>query len=122
MLAIAVFKKGGTSADASAKAPMTVGLTRSNGLYEADVLGSGGLLKPCSWVLAIPGSPATAPRWFQVMSSWTFEPPAAQTTRLVFRNQPDFESITGSGATGSKTSIVLFDNLVRVDEHLVTLN
>lgn len=122
VLAIAVFKKSGNAASGTGKAPVSVGVTRTSSFYEADVVGGGGLLKPCSWVLAIPGSPGAAPRWFQVMSSWTFEPPAAQTTRLIFRNQHEFESVTGSGSSGSRANVIAFDDLVRVDEHMVTLN
>lgn len=122
VLAIAVFKRSGEAAGGAGKAPIAVGITRANGCYEADVLGGGSLLKPCSWVLAIPGAPGTAPRWFQVMSSWTFEPPAAQTTCLIFRNQPDFASLSGSESDGKKASIIAFGDLVRVDEHRVTLN
>ncbi len=122
VLAIAVFKRSGTIASEEMKDAMPVGVTRTNSFYEADVLASGPLLRPCTWVLAIPANPSTAPRWFQVMSSWTFEPPAAQTTRLIFRNQQDFESATGTGSTGSKATILAFEDLLRVDEHLVTLN
>ncbi|MBU6309502.1 MAG: hypothetical protein KJS77_07140 [Planctomycetes bacterium] len=122
VLAIAVFKRSGDITSGDMKDAMPVGVTRTNSFYEADVLASGPLLRPCTWVLAIPASPSTAPRWFQVMSSWTFEPPAAQTTRLIFRNQQDFESATGTGSTGSKATVFAFEGLIRVDEHLVTLN
>lgn len=122
VLAIAVFKRSGTITSEEMKDAMPVGVTRTNSFYEADVLASGPLLRPCTWVLAIPANPSTAPRWFQVMSSWTFEPPAAQTTRLIFRNQQDFESATGTGSTGSKATVLAFEDLLRVDEHLVTLN
>lgn len=122
VLAIAVFKRSGTITSEEMKDAMPVGVTRTNSFYEADVLASGPLLRPCTWVLAIPASPSTAPRWFQVTSSWTFEPPAAQTTRLIFRNQQDFEAATGTGSTGSKATVLAFEDLLRVDEHLVTLN
>ena len=122
VLAIAVFKRSGTITSEEMKDAMPVGVTRTNSFYEADVLASGPLLRPCTWVLAIPANPSTAPRWFQVMSSWTFEPPAAQTTRLIFRNQQDFEAATGTGSTGSKATVLAFEDLLRVDEHLVTLN
>ena len=122
LLSIAVFKRNGQMTSGEMKVGLPVSVTRTGGFYEADVLASGSLLRPCTWVLAIPSSPSTAPRWFQVMSSWTFEPPAAQTTRLIFRNQQDFESVTGTGSTGSKATVFAFEGLVRVDEHLVTLN
>jgi|LakMenEpi03Aug12_release.lakeMendotaPanAssembly.Ray.scaffolds.fasta_scaffold33765_3 type II secretory pathway pseudopilin PulG len=122
VLAIAVFKRSGTITSGDMKDAMAIEVTRTNSFYETDVLASGPLLRPCTWVLAIPASPSTAPRWFQVTSSWTFEPPAAQTTRLIFRNQQDFESATGTGSTGSKATILAFEDLLRVDEHLVTLN
>ena len=121
-LTIAVFKRRGEIISGEMKDAMAIGVTRTNSFYETDVLASGPLLRPCTWVLAIPASPSTAPRWFQVTSSWTFEPPAAQTTRLIFRNQQDFESATGTGSTGSKATILAFEDLLRVDEHLVTLN
>ncbi len=122
VLAIAVFKRSGDITSGDMKDAMPVSVTRTSSFYEADVVANGPLLRPCTWVLAIPASPSTAPRWFQVMSSWMFEPPATQTTRLIFRNQQDFEAATGTGSNGSKATIFAFEGLIRVDEHLVTLN
>jgi len=120
VLTIAIFRRGGETVGSEEKAPMSMDVTRTSGFYEADILGSGGLLKPCSWVLAIPGTPGTAPRWFQVMASWTFGP--SQATRLIFQKQQEFAAVTGSGSSGKKARIIAFDDVVRVDEHVVTLN
>lgn len=122
VLSIAIFRRGGEVAPGETNAATLVGLKRTNSFYEADVLQSGGLLRACAWVLAIPGSPSMAPRWFQIMSSWTFEPPATQTPRVIFRNQQDFETVTGAASAESKATVFAFEGLVRVDEHLVTLD
>lgn len=122
LLAVAVFRRGGEATSGEMKEGVAVGLTRTGSFYEADVLQSGALLRACAWVLALPASPNTAPRWFQIMSSWTFEPPATQTTRLIFRNQQEFEAVTGAAAAGSKATVFAFEGLVRVDERLVTLD
>lgn len=115
-LTIAIFKKGGES-----RPPVPVILTRTNSFYEADVASSGSLLRACTWLLAIPSDPIVPPRWFQVMSSWTLEPPANQTTRLIFRNQEAFEDVTATRTSGSAGTVLAFEGLVRVDEHVVTL-
>ena len=122
VLAVAVFRRGGEVTPGEMKAATPVSLTRTSSFYEADILQSGVLLRACSWVLAIPASPSTAPRWFQIMSSWTFEPPAPQTPKLIFRNQQDFETVTSAASPGSKATVFAFEGLVRVDEHLVTLD
>lgn len=116
-LTISVFKRGEASTT-----PIPVSLTRTNGFYEADLLPAGTLLRACGWVLAIPSNPARAAEWFQIMSSWTFEPPATQTTRLILRNQEAFETLTGAAATGSTATILVFEGLVRADQHRVTLH
>ena len=121
-LAIAVFRRGGEVIPGEMKAATAVSLTRTGSFYEADVLQSGALLRACAWVLAMPSSPSEAPRWFQIMSSWTFEPPATQTPRVIFRNQAEFENLTGASAEGSKATVFAFEGLVRVDKHLVTLD
>jgi type II secretory pathway pseudopilin PulG len=122
VLAIAVFRRGGAVVPGEMKAATPVVLTRTDSFYEADITQGGGLLRACEWILAMPSSPTTAPRWFQIMSSWTFEPPEPQTPRLIFRNQPEFQSLTGASSNGSKATVFAFEGLVRVDEHLVTLN
>jgi hypothetical protein len=116
-LTITVFKRGEAST-----VPTPVILTRTNGFYEADILPAGSLLRACGWVLAIPPSPDRAAAWFQIMSSWTLAPPATQTTRLILRNQEAFETLTGAKATGSTATILVFEGLVRSDQHRVTLH
>lgn len=116
-LTIAIFKK----ADESIQ-PVPLALTRTNGFYEADITASGVLLRACTWVIAVPATPARKPEWFQIMSSWTLAPPAPQTTRLILRNQEAFETLTGATTTGGRATIIVFDGLVRVDQHRVTIN
>ena len=116
-LTVAVFKKGDEFA-----APLPVVLARVNGFYQADVSLSGSLLRACSWVLAVPSTPARPPEWFQIMSSWIQGDAASRVTRLIFRDQQSFESLTGSPAAGNTATIFVFDGLVRTDQHRVTLN
>lgn len=116
-LTISVFKRGEAST-----VPIPIVLKRTNSFYEADLLPAGTLLRACGWVLAIPSAQDRAAEWFQIMSSWTLEPPAAQTTRLILRNQEAFEALTGSTSTGATATILVFEGLVRSDQHRITLH
>lgn len=113
VLTIAVFKRAGEG--------LPLVLTRTNSVYEVESMHSSPLVRPCTWLLALGSDPATAPRWFQVMSSWTISSAAGSTVRLIFKNQEEFEEVTGAQSSGATATVLAFEGLVRVDESLVTL-
>lgn len=121
-LAIAIFKRGGAAEDGPFEEGMAVALTRIGGVYEADAAATGSLFRGCSWLLAIPPDTSRPPRWFRIMSSWNWQSSTGRARRLVMRNQEEFESLTGSAASGSTAIVFAFEGLVRVDEQVVTLN
>lgn len=122
LLAIAVFKR-----ESEAESPgqiddgMPLVLTRVGSCYEAELSLAGSLLRGCSWVLAIPPNTSSSPRWFKIMSSWTWGSGSAKSTRVIMRNQEEFETLTGSAGAGSTATVFAFDGIVRVDEQTVTL-
>jgi hypothetical protein len=56
------------------------------------------------------------------MSSWPWETPTGRKTRIILRNQSDFEALTGSAAPGGTATVFAFEGVVRVDELVVALN
>ncbi len=121
-VSIAVFKKDGRLRPDEMDAGIAVLLRRKTSYYEADITPSGTLLRPCTWLLAMPAAAnAAAPRWFEVMSSWTQDGLDSKTTRLILKHQDDFQGFTGTSASGSAAVVFAFEGLVRVDEHTVTL-
>lgn len=126
VLSIAVFKKDGILRQDELEAGLAVVLQRRASYYEADITPSGTLLRPCTWLLAIPPSPDAAPRWFEIISAWTPDSglqnsPDSRKTRLILKQQDDFQTFTGTLSSGSSAVVFAFEGLVRVDEHPITL-
>lgn len=121
-LAIAVFKREGESENGQFEESMPIVLTRVGSFYEAEEISAKTLLRGCSWLLAIPPGTAASPRWFKIMSSWTWDAPAGRTTRMILHSQEDFEALTATATAGTKATVFAFEGIVRVDEQVVTLN
>lgn len=121
LLSIAIFKKDGHLEQGTLGEGVAIVLRRNNSFYESDLTSSGSLLRACSWVLAVPATSPTHPRWFQVMSSWESSPAEGQITRLILRDQDEFQTLTATPASGTTATVFAFEGLIRVDEHRVTL-
>lgn len=125
VLSIVVFKRWSKSQSSSLDEAVPVVLKRVGSFYEADFVSSDSLLSGCSWLLAIPAAANGSPRWFRVMSSWSWGTGVGQTRRIVLRNQDDqdgFAALTGTGVSGATATVFAFDGIVRVDEKVVTLD
>ena len=123
VLAIAVFKRGAESEEGQLDEAMPFVLERLGGFYETEDISATMSIRGCSWLLAIPPGTTQSPRWFRVMSSWKHvDDDGRQTTRIILRNQQEFESVTGTAADGSSATVFAFEGIVRVEERGVTLN
>lgn len=76
-------------------------------------------LPGCSYVLALPTSAGTSPRWLKITSSWTA--PGPGTSFVVLDTVP--LGTTAPQFIGSSGLVVIaFENLIRVDQYLVSLD
>lgn len=117
-VSITVFRK-----DGGGDQMLALPLKRSTTHYLAEgLLAEDSSLDACSWVLALPAATSEPPKWFQVMSSWQFKPPADPSPRIIFRDQKGFETFTGTAGSGTTATVLAFEGLVRVDERDVILD
>jgi type II secretory pathway pseudopilin PulG len=122
VLSVVVFKRDSQDDEGQFEDGMPLVLTRVGSFYESDLAPTDSLLSGCSSVLAIPADPSKTPRWFRIMSSWPWETPTGRKTRVILRNQSDFEALTGSATPGTNATVFAFEGVVRVDELVVALN
>jgi prepilin-type N-terminal cleavage/methylation domain-containing protein len=112
-LSIAVFRKN------SGNPPMAITLEPRNGVYAiqpADAPVQRKYVAGCSYVLALPPPDGTRPaRWFKVSSSWADGPLGP--SYAVFESA----EIANYGSDSTPITALGFEGLLRVDEHLVTL-
>jgi hypothetical protein len=122
LLSIAVFKRETENETGQIEEGIPVVLTRNGSFYEADLVSTGALFRGCSWLLAIPPETSRSPRWFKIMSSWNWDTPGGPTTRMILRQQEEFEALTASAPAGATATVFVFEGIVRVDEQVVTLD
>ncbi len=117
VLSIAVFRKEGQAKEI----PL---VSAGGGLYRMDPSNESDLktyLKGCSYVMAMPTAADKAPRWVRITASW--KPPIDPDTGTridencyVAFADPDFETFAGGSPR-----VIGFESLLRVDQHVVTL-
>lgn len=80
------------------------------------------LLKPCSFVLAIPSAGSTdSPQWLEINSSWMkgrFDDPS-RFVQVSFRKVPPETLLTGSPKT---MTIIAFEGLITVSEQMIPVS
>jgi len=86
-------------------------------------------LPGCSYVLAlpIPGGPSPGPRWLKITSSWTTPGPgtpenASQRSSFVVLDLTPLGSVASKFISGNTLIVIAFENLIRVDQYLVSLD
>ena len=134
ILGIAVFRKAGIAQQLVLTS--TAGLLRySTGTanWQADEASRKRFLGGCTYVLALPLNPATAPpAWLKVNSSWTNPGPIVSGTEDVSK-RASFCVLSWNGLTVSSTNyltsvtsgsvtVLGFENLMRVEQYPVTLD
>lgn len=123
-LSIVIFKRWEAGAAGSGVEMLPFVVKRVGSCYEADANSSEGLVRACSWLLAMPSAPAAgrSPRWFRIMSVWNWTAGAEKTKRIVLRNQDDFATLTNTLSEGTTGTVFAVEGIVRVDEQVVTLD
>jgi len=122
VLAIAIFKKPGdakliTLAGTSGSPLFTY--SSGAGMEAQDEQVRKQFLSGCSYVLALPLSAGTSPRWLKITSSWTTPGPGATFVAI------DTTSLGGVAAkfiAGNGLDVIVFENLIRVDQFPATLH
>lgn len=76
-------------------------------------------LPGCSYVLALPVSAGTSPRWLKITSSWTAPGPG---TSFVVLDTVPLGTMTPQFIGSNGLFVIAFENLIRVDQYLVSLD
>jgi len=76
-------------------------------------------LPGCSYVLALPLSAGTSPRWLKITSSWTTPGPG---TSFVVLDTAGIGTMWPQFVDGNELRVIAFENLMRVDQYLVSLD
>ncbi len=84
-------------------------------------------LPGCSYVLALPISADTSPRWLKITSSWTTPGPgtpenASQRSSVVVLDLNPLGNVATKFISGNTLVVIAFENLMRVDQYLVSLD
>ncbi len=84
-------------------------------------------LPGCSYVLALPISADTSPRWLKITSSWTTPGPgtpenASLRSSFVVLDLAPLGTVTTKFISGNTLVVIAFENLMRVDQYLVSLD
>jgi Tfp pilus assembly protein PilV len=84
-------------------------------------------LPGCSYVLALPISAGTSPRWLKITSSWTTPGPgtpenASQRSSVVVLDLNPLGNVATKFISGNTLVVIAFENLMRVDQYLVSLD
>ena len=122
VLAIAIFKKPGdakliTLAGTSGSPLFTY--SSGAGMEAQDEQVRKQFLSGCSYVLALPLSAGTSPRWLKITSSWTTPGPGATFVAL---DTASLGGVTAKFVDGNRLDVIVFENLIRVDQFPVTLH
>ncbi len=121
VLAIAIFKKPGAFKEipllGTSGSPL---FTYSSGKGTAqDEQDRKQFLPGCSYVLALPRSAGVSPRWLKITSSWTTPGPG---TSFVVLDAAAIGTMWPQFVDGNELRVIAFENLMRVDQYLVSLD